>query len=144
MLTRSMKIVLDKKFCDPKTMMRLLMARMRGRAIACGCLPEHYAPGWVRQDSGMSTSCALGCQNHVPIDNRNLRRLNYRVAQAITVFCRKRIHTGGSFPPNIHRSSTLVSPQTVPTDWLWRNLSRQLQWFSDLRHSKRVNRVLST
>src|SRR5215467_15896353 len=83
------------------------------------------------------------CREQVPVDNWNLCRLDYRVAEATTVFYAKRIHTGGSFPPNVRASSLLVSPRALPTDWLGRNLSRLMQRFSAIRHCNMANLVLS-
>jgi len=125
MLNRLRQIVLDKHTLDPKTMMRQPMARKDCRAIA-----YHFLPGWLRVDSGMPTSCASGCRTEVPVDNRRLCRLDYRVAEVTTNLYARRIHTGGSFPPNVRASSPLVSPLAAPTG-LARNMSRAVQRFAD-------------
>ena len=124
-------------------MIRLLMAQKYWRSDVYSCLLESDALEWLRRDSGVSASGASRYRKQVPVDNWNLCRLHYRVAEATTVFYAKRIHTGGSFPPNVRASSLLVSPRALPTDWLGRNLSRLMQWFSAIRHSNMANLVLS-
>ena len=81
MLNSVWQITLDKHVHDQKTMMRLPMAGKYYRAIVYSCLR-----GWLRRNSGMPTSCASERQSQVPVDNRNLCRLDYRVAKATTVF----------------------------------------------------------
>jgi hypothetical protein len=138
MLTRSMKITLDSKSCELKIMMQLQVAGKRCR----GYFRESDAPGSIRECSRMSAHCASGYQTQVPVDKRNLCRLDYRVAEAITLFCAKRIHTGDSFPPNVRASSPLASPKAMPTEWFCRSLSPQMQWFSDIRDSNTVESVI--
>lgn len=124
-------------------MNRLLMARKCCRSIVCSHFPESRAVGWLRRDSGVSNRGVSRYHQQVPVDNENLWRLDYRVAKATTVFYVERIHTGGSFPPNICASGgALVSPQAVPTGYLGRNLSRLMQWFSAIRDSNPIECVI--
>jgi len=79
-------------------------------------------------------------QSQVPVDNRSLCRLDYRVAET-TVFYVKRIRTGGSFPPNVCSRQQSAGISTSSTDWAWSELESSMWWFSDFRH-KRVNSVV--
>jgi hypothetical protein len=139
MLTRSLQIILDKRSGEPKTGIRLLMAGKSWRSIVYDRLHESCACSWLTRASGVSVSCASGYRSRVTVDNQKLCRLNYRVAEATTVFYVKRIRTGGSFPPNVRASSPLVFPLAVPTGWLGRDLSRPVPWFSDIRERKKVS-----
>jgi len=67
-------------------MIRLLMAEKHWRGIVYGSLPKSYAPGRLRSDSRVFTRGDSGCQNQVPVDNRNLCRIDYPVAKTTTDF----------------------------------------------------------
>jgi len=127
-----------------KTMISVLIGSKQERGRVFRCLFTVRAPRVLRGDRRAPVGNNSQQGNQVPVDNISLRRLDCRVAKAITGFCVKRNHTGGSFPPNVRASSPLASPQAVPTEWPGRKLTRLTPWFSAFRHSKVSNRVLST
>lgn len=139
MLTGSLQITIDKRSADPKTRVHPSMAAKDWCSIVYGYPLKSYSPERLHGYSGVSPSCVSWCQPQVPVDNQNLCRLDYRVAEATAVFYGKLTYTGGSFPPHVRASRPLVSPLAMPTDWIGRNLIHQVQWFSDIRDSKRIS-----
>ena len=119
-------------------MISLLIAGKQGRGSVFRCLFEVHPPRGVGGEARARLSSDSQHLEQVPVDNRNLCRLNYRVAEATTDFYGKLTYTGGSFPPHVRASRPLVSPLAVSIDRIGRNLIHHVQWFSDIRDSKRI------
>lgn len=100
-------------------MISLLIAVRQERGSVLRCLFKVRPPRALHRDPRVPVSTDSEPQDHVPVYNWKRCRLDYRVAKT-TGFYVKRIHTGGSFPPNTRASSMLVYPFAAPNDWLAR------------------------